>query len=429
MNIEVAVSCPLVAGVYLESSAYVQSPWSRATARRFNLVPMPDASLRVRRFDPSTIGNMVEGIFGESEHAARVRSLSSAVGGTMEAASTSIHLIGQGLARSMGISAKHATKQVDRLLSNEKFDVWDLLDPWVRHVVGNSDEILVALDWTDYARDGQTTIVASRITSHGRATPLVWKTHLKADVTDGARNDFEDEILLRLLQILGTDIRVTVTADRGFGDTKLYEFLAREKWGFVIRFRGDVHVALREGGPIHDAAAWVAKNGRAKLHKNVYVTNRRVPLAGFVAVHAPDMKEAWCLATNRTDLPASTLVAMYGKRFSIEESFRDTKDPRYGLGLVDVRIKRPDRRDRLILIAAVAQALLTLLGAASEASGLDRTMKANTVTKRTHSLFRQGCFWYGCIPTMREEWFVRLMTEFDRIVREHAVHRCLLGLL
>lgn len=399
--------------------------------RRTGLIrPRPSLhEVRERRFDPSTIDAMVDGIFGESEHAARVRSLSAAVSGAMEAASASIHLIGQALSQSLGISAKHATKQVDRLLSNRKLDVWDLFDPWVRYVVGNSAEITVALDWTDYGADGQSTIVASRITSHGRATPLVWKTHRKTDVTDGARNDFEDEVLLRLRQILGDGIAVTIVADRGFGDSKLYEFLTRERWGFVIRFRGDIHVALREDGPAAAASDWVPKGGKAKLHKGVFVTSQRVPLAGFVAVHASGMKEAWCLATNRTDLSASKLVAMYGKRFTIEESFRDTKDPRYGLGLADVHIKRPDRRDRMLLIAVVAQALLTLLGAAAEAAGLDKTMKANTVTTRTHSLFRQGLFWYRCIPAMREEWFVSLMTHFDRIVREQLVHECVMGLL
>ena len=41
-------------------------------------------------------------------------------------------------------------------------------------------------------------------------------------------------------------------------------------------------------------------------------------------------------------------------------------------------IGTPERRDRVLLLSAVAQALLTLLGAASEACGLDRTLKANT---------------------------------------------------
>src|SRR5688572_28246292 len=100
------------------------------------------------------------------------------------------------------------------------------------------------------------------------------------------------------------------------------------------------------------------------------------------------MKEPWCLATSRADLPPKQVVLLYGRRFSIEENFRDTKDPRFGLGLSATHIGEPARRDRLLLIAALAQALLTLLGAAGESLGMDRLMKANTVKTRTHSLFR-----------------------------------------
>jgi hypothetical protein len=41
-------------------------------------------------------------------------------------------------------------------------------------------------------------------------------------------------------------------------------------------------------------------------------------------------------------------------------------------------------------VLALATALLTLLGAAGEGLGFDRGLRANTVKRRTHSLFRQG---------------------------------------
>jgi len=91
-------------------------------------------------------------------------------------------------------------------------------------------------------------------------------------------------------------------------------------------------------------------------------------------------------------LNASEIVAAYSKRFTIEESFH-TKDPRFGMGLSATHVGRTDRRDRLMLIGALAQALLTLLGAACEEVGLDRKLKANTVKRRTTSLFNQGWFW------------------------------------
>ena len=48
------------------------------------------------------------------------------------------------------------------------------------------------------------------------------------------------------------------------------------------------------------------------------------------------------------------------------------------------------RRDRLLFIAAIAQLLLTLTGAAGEQLGLDVKLRVNTAKKRTHSLLRQG---------------------------------------
>jgi hypothetical protein len=77
----------------------------------------------------------------------------------------------------------------------------------------------------------------------------------------------------------------------------------------------------------------------------------------------------------------------------------------------------------------MAQALLTLLGAAAEEVGLDRKLQANTVKRRTHSLFRQGWFWYGALPNMRDEWFDPLMRAFGRLVAEQRVFAQVFGLL
>jgi hypothetical protein len=38
----------------------------------------------------------------------------------------------------------------------------------VPYVVGGRKELVVALDWTDFAADGQSTLMLSQLTSHGR---------------------------------------------------------------------------------------------------------------------------------------------------------------------------------------------------------------------------------------------------------------------
>ena len=121
-----------------------------------------------------------------------------------------------------------------------------------------------------------------------------------------------------------------------------------------------------------------------------------------VCVHAKGMKEAWCLAASNAAAPSRRIIDLYSKRWSVEPSFRDTKDLRFGMGLSSVRISDPQRRDRLLLLNAFAVVLLTLLGAAGESLGMDRHLKSNTVKTRTHSLFRLGCMLYDLIPNMPE---------------------------
>lgn len=85
----------------------------------------------------------------------------------------------------------------------------------------------------------------------------------------------------------------------------------------------------------------------------------------MIAKHK-NMAQPWCLATNPKDATASSLVKMYGRCFTVEETFRDPKDLRFGKGISSTPIKSPHRRDRLLFLLAMAQTLLTLLGQASE---------------------------------------------------------------
>ena len=47
------------------------------------------------------------------------------------------------------------------------------------------------------------------------------------------------------------------------------------------------------------------------------------------------------------------------------------------------------------MLFALAYVVLTLFGLASERLGFDRTIRANTEVRRTHSLFQQGLSLFG----------------------------------
>ncbi len=378
------------------------------------------------RFAFADVHGFLSGLFGEDTHAKRVYSLANATLGVMTAASLAVAAIGHGLALARGGLTKHAIKQVDRLLSNPGIEVDALLARWVPYVVGSRPSIAVAMDWTDFDADGQATIMLSLLTSHGRATPLVWLTVGKSTLKK-RRNAYEYWVLVRLAELLPAGVKVLIVADRGFGDQKLYRVLTDElKFDYVIRFRGNIKV-MDAAGAVRPAADWVGPSGRARVLRGGAVTAERYAVGTVVCVHAKDMKEPWCLAASSAGADAKSLINLYAKRWSIECGFRDTKDLRFGMAMGSVHVGTPERRDRLWLLSAFAVALLTLLGAAGEALGYDRHLKSNTAKRRTHSLFRQGCMLYELIPTMPDIRLRPLMQRFATLLLDQPVFADLFG--
>lgn len=376
----------------------------------------------------STVSDFVDDIFGQDMHAKRVESLASATLGALQSCSLAVRLIGQGLAQAHELKQKHCIKQVDRLFSNPKLDVWSLFSDWVPYVLAERKEIVVALDWTEFDADGHSTLMLSLITGHGRATPLIWRT-VNKHLLKGMRNDHEDTVLGRLKEVVPEGCRVTVLADRGFCDAQLYRHL-KEKLGFdfVIRFRDNIHVEDAQGEK-KAALQWVERDGRLRTLRQVKVTAQRVEVARAVFVRRKEMKEAWCLLSTREDWGGQEIVEWYGRRWGIESRFRDIKNYRFGMGMGEIHTKSCERRDRLYLVSALAVALLTMLGMAGEAVGLERTIKANTEKRRTYSLFTQGSIYYDLLPGMKEKEAEAMIRKFHELLAEQKVFRQILGIL
>jgi hypothetical protein len=362
------------------------------------------------------VRTFLDSVLDEDIHTKRVDSLANATLGVMTGASLGVALIGKSLAQARGLLPKHAVKQVDRLLSNPRLEAWDVFATWVPEMVGARLDVVVAMDWTDYDADGQATLALKLVTRHGRATPLVWLSVHKDDLKD-ARNDYEDASLRRLAEVLPDGVTATILADRGFADTKLFEFLTELGFGYVIRLKGNTKVSAADG-TTRPAADWIGQGGRARKLRDATVTEARRPVGAAVCVHARDMKEPWCLVTSNRDATAPQIIRLYSKRWGVEPGFRDTKDLRFGLGLGAVRIADPQRRDRLLLLNAFAVVLLTLLGAAGESLGMDRHLKSNTVKTRSHSLFRQGSTLYDLIPNMPEHRLRPLIDRFAELLQQ-----------
>ena len=220
------------------------------------------------------IRSFIDGVFAHDLHAKRVNSLAFATLGVMTGATLAVAMIGQALAQARGLVTKHAVKQVDRLLSNQGIDVWDSFSRWVPHLIGARREIVVAIDWTDFAHDDQSTLALHLVTTHGRAQPLLWLTVWKEELSKN-RNDIEYACLARLAALVPEGCHVTILADRGFGDHKLFAFLDGLGFGYVIRFRGNIRVT-DAAGEVRSASATRV----AHAHLARWLWKRLAPVCG-----------------------------------------------------------------------------------------------------------------------------------------------------
>jgi hypothetical protein len=363
------------------------------------------------------ISTVIKEIYGDDLHKKRQLSIAYAAMGLLASESLFLHRMGEGLVDTRGGNKKHAAKQIDRLLSNKGISVWDLSEPWVKYVLADHKEIMVALDWTSFFDDEQSMLSLNIVTSKGLATPLLWKSVDKKQLKHN-RARYEDQLLSRLKTVLPDGVKVTLLADRGFADQKFFRFLDAELgFKYIIRIKSNTTIVHK--GIKNKAGNWLKPDGRSLGLKKAFITLTEYPIKQFVAVKDKGMKAAWFLVSN-TDLKTSEIISGYSKRWKIEPFFRDLKDGRFGMGLEQTHIKSCERRDRLMLVLALSYLLLVVLGQAGEQIGFDKKLKVNTVKTRTHSLFRQGQFYYRFFFRFTQAEQENLMKNFENLLLQQG---------
>jgi hypothetical protein len=266
------------------------------------------------------------------------------------------------LGRRMLGNAKHQIKRAYRFCNNDRVEPADAMRGVVgRLVKGRKKPLVVALDWVDVR--GYQTLVASAVLK-GRSTPICWAS-CEGHTYDGqrSRNAFEESLLLVLRSMIPAGVKVIVLADRGFGRCALAAFCRRHGFSYLIRIQPKVTVKLKGfHGKLLDYPVF---KGIAKVLKDVAYRSDGAVEQNVVVRWKPGLPprrdECWFLMT---DLKGSAhrLCALYGRRMTIEQLFRDHKSKRNGWSLRDTQLKTPQRLDRLLLVLALAYLLLCGIG-------------------------------------------------------------------
>ena len=289
-------------------------------------------------------------------HTKNLMSITSIILGILESKSIRISNIGRSIAEMGEVSDVSGIAQVDRLLRNQKIDVNQLMSSWCSFITKDLDEIRVNIDWTEFHSDNQSTLSASLQTDSNRSIPLLWKTIYSSE-KKGRMNQIEDEMIYNLAESIGKKSgKVVIVTDRGFNDTSFMQFLRDEMgYDFTMRLRSNiyVHTTESEGAPVY---GHIYRNMQPKVITDGFITRN---LFRIKTIYMEEEKREsdgspfGCFCLVSTEEPDDSLYS-YKRRFQCEETFRDMKDLRFGLGMSSTWIKNTNRRDRLLLFGTIA---------------------------------------------------------------------------
>jgi hypothetical protein len=312
----------------------------------------------------------------------QAKTLSYLVVGLIESGRAGVAAIGRHLPGPA--FGKHKIKRVDRFLGNERVDLAALsqaLLVWATRVGGR---LLLALDWTDLP--GGKKRLSLAVPTRGRALPIHCRVVDPRQMAK-SQNSLEEGFLRELVTLLPPGEKPVIVADRGFGRTGLMKTLKRLGLSFVIRVPSNA--VFRHRGRKHYLKTFPLRRGQTLWLPGVEYRDEHPVGVNLVLTWRQRMKERWVLVTDLND-PPRQIIADYGRRMQIEETFRDTKSVRWGFHFRHVRLSQSGRYERLMMVLGLAYLFLMAVGAQAERQRLHRRMMANTSRRRTLSLLTVG---------------------------------------
>jgi len=296
---------------------------------------------------------------------------------------------------------KHGIKRVDRLLGNPKMvgDREHFFRVMAKRLVSGCVRPVVLVDWTHAGGPHEALVAAVPV--GGRAVPIYIEAHPLKKLGNVA---VEKRFLRVLKTIVPGECRCVIVSDAGFKGP-FFQAVLDLGWDFVGRIRGTTKAISSVGEKISKeqfyarASTTPVELGRFGLFvkqripcRLVLVRKRRKPGPKLPPPKCKEEREQrqsaldpWLLASSMLDGDAAAIAALYARRMKIEETFRDTKNHRFGWSMGHVRLSTPERTAVLLTLAALAFLVVTLIGMTAERHGIQRRYQANTVKRRVLS--------------------------------------------
>jgi hypothetical protein len=299
---------------------------------------------------------------------------------------------------------KNALQRLERFLKNKAIQPTQWYKGVARAALAlfAGAEIELIMDQTDL--DDRFPMLFVAVCFRKRAIPILWSmlSH------EGCSGFYEQKKLLQqVTKLLPQNTHVVLYADREYGSAPLFAFLHRQGWDFVIRMKKHRWCMLPCGR--HFQLQEVPLNrGTVNFESLVYLPELpgiRFSLScGWSNLDPKD--EPWYLLS---PLPAGYAVLdRYGRRFWIEEMFRDFKEQ--GFRLDKTHLECAQRVSVLLMCVCIAYTWTLILGVDLEKAGKRR--EVDRANKPQLSLFQFAFRYLRRLFARREEMprFFRLST-------------------
>lgn len=346
-------------------------------------------------------------------HATRLQAVMDVATGLQRGQQFSVSAIGRYLQSESRL--KHRIKKVDRLLGNEHLyteldKIYAGLSQYVFKYIAQDTFSPIVVDLCFLKDNHDVQMLSAEVATQGRTIPL-YRDVFAINELKGK----EKEFLSSLSKCIPDGREILIIMDAGFGDD-WFAAIEEKKWFWLVRARKGKFIKLsdndewQEVGELFDKVA-----PRAKSYDHAYITKkqprscrvitkkdlaskRKKPLRLPRNYHSAGgdysrtAREPWVLATN---LPktydTAKVINAYKKRMQIEESFRDIKNSRYGLGSRNVRTRCVYRWGVCMMLAAIVQIMLWIIGIIGHSRGFQKEFQSNTVKdKKVFSYFYLG---------------------------------------
>ena len=338
-------------------------------------------------------------------HAKRLASLLAAVEAVVTGSRLTLSDMGRGL--SGAVAVKHNIKRIDRLLGNGSLhtEIPGLYETLARQCLAGISMPLIVIDLSDLTPDRQWQLLRASVAIEGRSVTLYEQVHPQSRATSPR---VHQAFLSKLAAMLPPGCVPILVTDAGFRGA-WFRLVNRMGWYWVGRIRNrdmvspandDAWVGCKTLYPLATAKAKslgqydyvrkhpvlcrlvLVKRASQKRHKRSRL-GKRVRSSRSLK-NARAQREPWLLASsqNLAHLSAEAVVAVYAQRMQIEESFRDLKSERFGLGFSANRTTLKNRLGVLLLVACLASFVLRLIGEVGKAMQLEFQFQSNTRRSR-----------------------------------------------